>query len=118
MSTLNLAIFFRIQSGFRSSQHVKVPQDLLRAPETGRVSVLDLLDFSAAFDKVHHSILLKTLVQVVFIRHLIRYQFAHVHEVSFSYGRVSRGDPQGSGHGTIFFTLCMLPLGKIIQEQK
>lgn len=40
-----------------------------------------------AFDKVHHSILLKTLVQVVFIRHLIRDQFAHVHEVSSLYSR-------------------------------
>lgn len=31
---------------------------------------------------------------------------------------LGREDPQDSGHGPIVFTLWMLPLGKIIQEQK
>ncbi|TWW71496.1 putative RNA-directed DNA polymerase from transposon BS [Takifugu flavidus] len=88
--------------------------------------MLVLLDLSAAFDPVDHSILLQRLEHVIGIKGTAldwfrsylsdRYQFAHVHGVPSSYSRVSHGVPQGSGLGPILFTLYMLPLGNIIQQ--
>ncbi|XP_056868095.1 uncharacterized protein LOC130513405 isoform X2 [Takifugu flavidus] len=119
------------QSGFRAHHStdtalLKVTNDLLIASDHGLVSMLVLLDLSAAFDTVDHSILLQRLEHVIGIKGTAldwfrsylsaRYQFAHVHGVPSSYSRVSHGVPQGSGLGPILFTLYMLPLGNIIQQ--
>ncbi|TWW77402.1 putative RNA-directed DNA polymerase from transposon BS [Takifugu flavidus] len=88
--------------------------------------MLVLLDLSAAFDTVDHSILLHRLEHVIGIKGTAldwlrsylsdRYQFAYVHGVPSSYSRVSHGVPQGSVLGPILFTLYMLPLGNIIRQ--
>uniref|UniRef100_A0A674P0B4 Reverse transcriptase domain-containing protein n=1 Tax=Takifugu rubripes TaxID=31033 RepID=A0A674P0B4_TAKRU len=123
-------LFEMFQSGFRAHHStetaLKMTNDLLIASDHGLVSMLVMLDLSAAFDTVDHSILLQRLEHVTGIkgtaRHLFRsylsdrYQFAHVHGVPSSYSRVSHGVPRGSVLGPILFTLYMLPLGNIIRQ--
>ncbi|TWW71215.1 putative RNA-directed DNA polymerase from transposon X-element [Takifugu flavidus] len=125
------SLFEMFQSGFRAHHStetalLKVTNDLLIASDHGLVSILVLLDLSAAFDTVDHSILLQRLEHVIGIKGTAldwfrsylsdRYQFAHVHGVPSSYSRVSHGVPQGSVLGPILFTLYMLPLGNIIRQ--
>lgn len=125
------SLFEMFQSGFRAHHStetalLKVTNDLLIASDHGLVSMLVLLDLSAAFDTVDHSILLQRLEHVIGIKGTAldwfrsylsdRYQFAHVHGVPSSYSRVSHGVPQGSVLGPILFTLYMLPLGNIIRQ--
>ena len=119
------------QSGFRihhstETALVKVTNDLLIASDSGLVSILVLLDLSAAFDTVDHSILLQRLEHVTGIKGTAlnwfksylsdRFQFVHVHGDSSVYTKVTYGVPQGSVLGPILFTLYMLPLGKIIRN--
>uniref|UniRef100_A0A674MGZ1 Reverse transcriptase domain-containing protein n=1 Tax=Takifugu rubripes TaxID=31033 RepID=A0A674MGZ1_TAKRU len=125
------SLFEMFQSGFRAHHStetalLKVTNDLLIASDHGLVSMLVLLDLSAAFDTVDHSILLHRLEHVIGIKGTAldwfrsylsdRYQFAYVHGVPSSYSRVSHGVPQGSVLGPILFTLYMLPLGNIIRQ--
>ncbi|TWW76568.1 RNA-directed DNA polymerase from mobile element jockey [Takifugu flavidus] len=125
------SLFEMFQLGFRAHHStetvlLKVTNDLLIASDHGLVSMLVLLDLSAAFDTVDHSILLQRLEHVIGIKGTTldwfrsylsdRYQFAHVHGVPSSYSRVSHGVPQGSVLGPILFTLYMLPLGNIIRQ--
>ena len=88
--------------------------------------MLVLLDLSAAFDMVDHSILLQRLEHVIGIKGTALgwfksylsevFQFVLVNEESSSHTRVSHGVPQGSVLGPILFTLYMLPLGNIIRQ--
>ncbi|TWW54330.1 Fibroblast growth factor 17 [Takifugu flavidus] len=94
------SLFEMFQSGFRAHHStetalLKVTNDLLIASDHGLVSMLVLLDLSAAFDPVDHSILLQRLEHVIGIKGTAldwfrsylsdRYQFAHVHGVPSSY---------------------------------
>ncbi|XP_061590906.1 uncharacterized protein LOC133456448 [Cololabis saira] len=126
-------LFEVFQSGFRMHHStetalVRVTNDLLMASDKGLglVSILVLLDLSAAFDTIDHGILLHRLEHVVGIKGTAlcwfksylsdRFQFVHVHEVSSEQSRVCYGVPQGSVLGPILFSLYMQPLGSIIQN--
>ena len=124
-------LFEKFQSGFRAHHStetalVRVTNDLLNASDEGLVSVLVLLDLSAAFDTIDHQILLQRLEDLIGIKETAlswfksylsdRFQFVHVNEVSSMHTRVRHGVPQGSVLGPILFTLYMLPLGNIIRK--
>ncbi|TWW55952.1 putative RNA-directed DNA polymerase from transposon X-element [Takifugu flavidus] len=99
------SLFEMFQSGLRAHHStetalLKVTNDLLIASDHGLVSMMVLLDLSAAFDTVDHSILLHRLGHVIGIKGAAldwlrsylsdRYQFAHVHGVPSSYRNIIR----------------------------
>uniref|UniRef100_A0A8C1SVR5 Reverse transcriptase domain-containing protein n=1 Tax=Cyprinus carpio TaxID=7962 RepID=A0A8C1SVR5_CYPCA len=103
-----------------------------RAPTPGAaesracISLLVLLDLSAAFDTIDHSILLHRQEHFVgingsalawFKSYLYdRHQFVAVNEEVSYRSQVQYGVPQGSVLGPLLFTLYMLPLGDIIRK--
>ncbi len=119
------------QSGFRpyhstETALIRVTNDLLLSSDRGCISLLVLLDLSAAFDTIDHNILLNRLQNFVgisgsalawFKSYLSdRHQFLAVNdEVSYR-SQVQYGVPQGSVLGPLLFTLYMLPLGDIIRR--
>ncbi len=119
------------QSGFRPSHSTKtalirVTNDLLLSSDRGCITILVLLDLSAAFDTIDHNILLNRLETFVgisgsalawFKSYLSDcHQFVAVNEEVSYRSQVQYGVPQGSVLGPLLFTLYMLPLGNIIRK--
>ena len=77
------------------------------------MSLLVLLDVSAAFDTINHNIILQRLQHVIGIKITalgwfksylsVRFQFVLVNEESSSHTRVSYGVPQGSVLGPMLW---------------
>ncbi len=105
---------------------MKATNDLLSASDKGLVSVLVLLDLSAAFYTTDHHILLQRPEHLIgikgaalswFMSYLSdRFKFVHVNDESSVLSKVSHGIPQGSVPGPVLFTTYMLPLGNIIRN--
>ncbi len=119
------------QSGFRlyhstETALIRVTNDLLLSSDRGCISLLVLLDLSAAFDTIDHNIILNRLENFVgisgsalawFKSYLSdRHQFVAVNEEVSYRSQVQYGVPQGSVLGPLLFTLYMLPLGNIIRK--
>ncbi len=108
------------QSGFRPSHNtetalIRVINDLLSSSDRGCISLLVLLDLSAAFDTIDHNILLNRLENFVGISGSAlawfksclsdRHQFVAVNEEVSYRSQVQYGVPQESVLGPLLFTL-------------
>ncbi len=102
---------------------VKIANDLRMTVDCGLGVVLIMLDLSAAFDTVDHSILLKRLECDVGIKGTaLQWFHSYLHDRTFfvnfannssSVVPLKYGLPQGSILGPTLFSLYMCPLGSI-----
>ena len=125
------ATFDKFQSGFRPKHStetalLRVSNDILMRADSGECSVLLLLDLTAAFDTIDHSILITRLEQWVglqgtalqwFVSYLSNRTVAvSINDYVSAPTQLTCGVPQGSILGPILFSLYMLPLGDIISR--
>ena len=103
-----------------------VVNDLLLASDSGKVSLLTLLDLFDAFDTINHSILLSRLEHTFRIHDTAlgwfklylcdRFQTVSVNSIQSHHGKLSCGVPQGFVLGPVLFTIYATPLASIINR--
>ena len=119
------------QSAYRSLHStetalLRVQNDLLRAVDESGAAILVLLDLSAAFDTIDHSVLLRALehqfgftgrVLTWFASYLCgRVQAIKIGQAISQFIELTFGVPQGSVLGPVLFTLYTSSLGPIIRR--
>ena len=105
---------------------MKIQNDLLLSADKKQISIIALLDLSAAFDTIDHSILTLRLKNTFgfndvvlnwFISYLKnRTQSVKINETVSKSHPLLYGIPQGSILGPIIYTLYTTPLGNIIKD--
>ena len=127
----HLSLSSSFQSAYRifhstETTLLKIHNDLILAMDRGEVTSLILLDLSAAFDTVDHSILLTRLQNWFgldglslnwFTSYLSsRSQAVSINDSISAFSILSCGVPQGSVLGPLLFTLYTTPLGSVISK--
>jgi hypothetical protein len=122
-----------LQSAYRPNHStetalLKISNDLLRSADDGNISLVALLDLSAAFDTVDHTILLNRLHSTFGINDTAlswfrsylsdRKQTVHIDNLTSSPVLLSCGVPQGSVLGPVLFSLYTQPLDHIFDKHK
>ncbi len=124
-------LYDKFQSAYRTfysteTALLRVKTDILNTMDNRNVMLLLLLDLSAAFDTIDHSILLNRLSERCGIRGTClkwftsylshRQQMVKINDATSEQIDVKYGVPQGSVLGPILFTIYTSPLGEIIEE--
>lgn len=127
----SINILEKYQSGFRMNHStetalLKILNDIRYNADSHKLTVLVLLDLSAAFDTVDHHILLNRLRYLVGLSGTVfswfssyltdRYFRVSLDTCSSRTHKISCGVPQGSILGPILFNLYMLPLGDVVRR--
>ncbi len=96
------------------------------AADSGYLSILVLLDLSAAFDTVDHAVLLTRLVTVFGVTDTVlnwfksylsdRRQFVSLGGCRSKVGSVKFGVPQGSILSPLLFSMYIFPLGQLLRS--
>ncbi len=105
---------------------IKIINDICLNSDSGKISVLVLLDLSAAFDTVDHNILLQRLANKVGLSGIVhqwfrsyfegRGYYVSIGEHKSKWTSMTCGVPQGSILAPLLFSLYMLPLSQIMRE--
>lgn len=117
---------FRRNHSTDTALHRGTTDLILMNVDSGNLTVLMLLDLTAALDTVDHTILLNRLRSWVglgeaalnwFSIYLSNREFkVTVDHFSSSAALMSCGVPQGSVLGPVLFSLSLLPLGRVIRH--
>ena len=125
-------LFEPLQSAYRQGHStetalLKVQNDMLVAMDSQQVSILILLDLSAAFDTFNHDVLLKRLKERCgvqgkalkwFESYLTdRFQMVTLKEITSKRVALHCGLPQGSVLGPLLFLVYTLPLRDFIKRK-
>ena len=107
---------------------IKVVKDMLNAIDNGNLSLLTLLDLSAAFDIIDHSILLERLqtsfgidgLPLKWVKFYLsnRYQKVEIDNNLSNVLPILYGVPQGSVLGLLLFSMYIYPLNDVIDGDK
>ncbi len=107
---------------------IKIINDIRFNSDSGKISVLVLLDLSAAFDTVDHNILLERLENWVGLSGMAlkwfrsylegRGYYVSIGEHESKWTSMTCGVPQGSILALLLFSLYMLPLSQIMRKNQ